>query len=254
MRRSLIPPPWERLHTGEAQEQAATERPAQPQRACILVVDDQATVRNPICTLLTLHGYGALAAESGEQALAFLASGQRVSLALLDIMMPNAQIEGIETARLLKEKYRVLCLMLTSLQEAAIRVSASLAGALGYLVKDIASDAAILETVERALTGEPIPNPLAGVKIDPVEALSIFQRKERVREAWASLTPQQQRVAQLAANGLTNKQIAEELIVEPSTINTHMQDVLARLGLLGRKALQDHYIYDAALERDTSMR
>jgi DNA-binding NarL/FixJ family response regulator len=142
--------------------------------------------------------------------------------------------------------------MLTSVQEAAIRISAALAGALGYLVKDSASDETILQTVEWALASKPIPNPLAGLTIDPIEAATIFQRKERVQQAWATLSPQQQRVGRLAAQGLTNKQIARELVVEPSPINTHMQDVLGRLGLLGRKALQEHAIYTAALERDVA--
>ena len=254
MRRSLMKPPWEQVMIPGAPDlqpaEATPFRSARTVHARILVVDDQATVRDPICRLLNLHGYNAIAAESGDHALAIAEAGPRISLALLDIIMPNGTIEGIEAARTLRQKHQVCCVMLTSVHEAAVRVAAALAGAIGYLVKDIAGDGTILETVELALDGKRIPNPLAGLNIDPVEAVSIFQRKARVQAAWATLTPQQRRVAQLAAKGLTNKEIAEELVVEPSTINTHMQAVLARLGLVGRKELQEHEIYTAALERD----
>jgi len=79
------------------------------------------------------------------------------------VLMPDAQVEGIEAARVLTHQYYIRCVMLTSAAEAATRVAAQLAGALGYLVKDVATgDAAILATVRAALVGEPIPDPLAG--------------------------------------------------------------------------------------------
>jgi len=142
--------------------------------------------------------------------------------------------------------------MLTTVQEAATRAAALFAGALGYLVKDVVTgDTAILAGVRAALAGEPIPDPLAGLAIDRTEALSIHQRRRFITDAYAQLTLRQREVAALAAQGLTNKEIAARLHIEVATVNSHMQEVLAKLGLVGRRELQTRIIYDSLLDRDT---
>lgn len=206
-----------------------------------------------MCDLLGRHGYTALAAESGEAAIAIARSERRIALALLDILMPEAQIEGIEAARILTHEHRIRCLILTTVPEASTRAAALFAGALGYLVKDVATgDAAILEGVRAALAGDPIPDPLAGLAIDATEAMSIHQRQRCIAAAYERLTARQREVADLAAQGMTNKEIARVLRVEVATFNTHMQEVLGRLGLVGRRELQTRVIYDSLLnlERD----
>ena len=201
--------------------------------------------------LLSRHGYAVIAAESGEAAIAAARSGQRIALALLDVLMPQAQIEGIEAARVLTHEYRIRCLMLTTVQEAGTRAAALFAGALGYLVKDVATgDAAILEGVRAALAGDPIPDPLAGLAIDETEAMSIHQRQRFISAAYARLTPRQREVADLASHGLTNKEIAAVLRVEVATVNSHMQEVLGKLGLVGRRELQTRVIYDSLLDQE----
>jgi DNA-binding NarL/FixJ family response regulator len=210
-----------------------------------------AIVRDRVSDLLSRHGYAVIAAESGEAAIGVARSGQRIALALLDVLMPQAQIEGIEAARILTHEYRIRCLMLTTVQEAGTRAAALFAGALGYLVKDIATgDAAILDGVRAALAGEPVPDPLAGLAIDTTDALSIHQRQRFIKAAYERLTPRQREVAELAAQGLTNKEIAGVLRVEVATVNSHMQEVLARLELLGRRELQTRTIYDSLLDQE----
>jgi DNA-binding NarL/FixJ family response regulator len=211
-----------------------------------------AIVRDRLCDLLGRHGYATMAVESGEAAIAVAGSGQYIALALLDILMPESQIEGIEAARVLTQDYDIRCLMLTTVQEAATRAAALFAGALGYLVKDVVTgDAAILAGVRAALAGEPISDPLAGLTIDRTEALSIHQRRRFITDAFAQLTLRQREVAALAAQGLTNKEIAARLHIEVATVNSHMQEVLAKLGLVGRRELQTRIIYDSLLDRGT---
>jgi DNA-binding NarL/FixJ family response regulator len=205
-----------------------------------------AIMRERVRDLLIRHGYPAIGVESGEAAIAVVQSGQHIALALLDILMPEAQIEGVEAARVLTGEYGVRCVMLTTVQEAGTRAAALFAGALGYLVKDTATgDEAILAGVRAALAGKPIPDPLAGLPLDRAEAFSIEQRRRFIDTAYGQLSPRQREVADLAARGLTNGEIAARLGVEVATINSHMQEVLGRLGLTGRRELQLRLIYDS---------
>lgn len=216
----------------------------------VLVVDDIVIVRERVGDLLARHGYAPILAASGEEAIARAQDGPRIALALLDVLMPEAQIEGIETARVLTHQYHIRCLMLTSVAEASTKVAAQLAGALGYLVKDVATgDAAILEAVRAALAGETIADPLAGMALGKSEALAARQRQAALDAAYAQLTVRQRATADLARQGLTNAEIADALGVEESTISSHMREVLARLGLAGRRELRTRVVYDSYLEQ-----
>jgi DNA-binding NarL/FixJ family response regulator len=218
-------------------------------RPHILIVDDVAMVRERVRDLLCRHGYVAIAAASGEEAINIARESGRIALALLDILMPDARIEGIEAARVLTGTYRVRCLMLTSKQEAASRAAAMLAGALGYLVKDnTTGDTAIVTAVRAALDGQPLPEPLSGGGLTPAEMVCIHQREVALNDAYARLTVRQREIADLAAEGLTNEQIALRLGIGESTVTSHVRAVLARLELAGRRELRPRVIYDSLLD------
>lgn len=210
----------------------------------LLVVDDQGMVRDWLHGILTAHGYQVIAVASGEAALAVVERGVHVSLALLAIRMPEAQIDGITAARALLH-HRIRCVLLASSTDIQSRVAASMVGVLGYLVKDTATAATILATVQAALRNDPLPDVLGDVP--PEQAHRARRRQERLQQQWASLTPAQRRVAALAAQGKTNVDIAHALGVAPSTIQSHMQEILARLCLTSRRSLQDDTIYLAGI-------
>jgi RNA polymerase sigma factor (sigma-70 family) len=216
----------------------------------ILVVDDMQIVRERISDLLTRHGYASIPVASGEEAISQAQAGSRIALAVLDVLMPEATVEGIEAARVLTHQYHIRCLMLTSVVEATTRVAAQLAGALGYLVKDVATgDAVLLRAVQAALAGETIPDPLTGLKLGKAEAVAARQRQAALETAYAQLTVRQRAVADLARQGLTNAEIADALGVEESTVSSHMREVLARLDLAGRRELRARLVYDSVLEQ-----
>lgn len=249
MARAIPRPPWER-----ADEIALPRMLNLPSRR-ILVVDDIVIVRERVSDLLASHGYTPIPVASGEDAISQAQQGPRIALALLDVLMPEAQVEGIETARILTHQYHVRCVMLTSVVEATTRVAAQLAGALGYLVKDVATgDAAILAAVRAALAGDAIPDPLAGLTLGKGEALAARQRQAALETAYAQLTVRQRAVADLARQGLTNAEIADALGVEESTVSSHMREVLARLGLVGRRELRARMVYDSLLEQQGTER
>jgi two-component system, NarL family, response regulator DevR len=242
-------PPWEQVE----ETTQPLLRMVSPRR--ILVVDDIVIVRERVSDLLARHGYIAIPVASGEEAIQQAQAGPRIALALLDVLMPEARIEGIEAARILTHQYHIRCVMLTSAVEATTRVAAQLAGALGYLVKDVVTgDAALLAVVRAALAGEPIPDPMAGLELGKAEALAARQRLAALECAYAHLTVRQRAVADLARQGLTNAEIADALGVEESTVSSHMREVLARLGLTGRRELRTRLVYDSLLEQQGAER
>src|SRR4051794_20406318 len=125
--RMLPRPPWEHTDTSRRDN---SMRLLWLKR--ILVVDDIVIVRERVGDLLARNGYVPIPVASGEEAIQKAQDGPRVALALLDILMPEAQVEGIEAARVLTHQYHIRCLMLTSVVEATTQVAAQLAGALGY--------------------------------------------------------------------------------------------------------------------------
>jgi RNA polymerase sigma factor (sigma-70 family) len=216
---------------------------------CVMIVDDAPLVRDRMAALCSAQGWDVRCADSGEAALALAAAHPPgfFALAVVDVLMPHAQVEGIEAARALTHRHRIPCLMLTTVQEAATRAAAALAGAVGYLVKDdVRGDADMIATIAAALRGEPLPDPLEG--LDAAQAIAAHQRRMALREAFARLTPQQRRVAQLMQQGMTNQEIARTLVVSVATVNSHVQEVLARLGLSSRRQLLPHLLYDSAAE------
>jgi len=246
MAAQMLPrPPWEHADTGRRENPAYSLS-----RKRILVVDDIVIVRERVGDLLARNGYVSIPAASGEEAIQKAQDGPRVALALLDVLMPEAQVEGIEAARILTHQHHIRCLMLTSVVEATTQVAAQLAGALGYLVKDVVTgDAALLAAVQAALAGDPIPDQMTGLKLSKAEALAARQRQVAIETAYAQLTVRQHAVADLARQGLTNAEIADALGVEESTVSSHMREVLARLGLAGRRELRARTVYDSLLEQ-----
>lgn len=213
----------------------------------VLIVDDVALVRDYLARLCREQDWAPYPVDSGEAALALVERlpPSTIAVAVVDILMPGATMEGIEAARVLTFQHRIPCLMLTTVQEAATRVAAALAGAVGYVVKDrVQGDAAIVATIRAVLHGQPVPDPLDGV--DNVEqALLAHHRRQALQHALARLTPQQQRVAHLMQQGYTNQEIARMLVVSPATVNTHVQEILARLGLRSRRDLAVRVLYDS---------
>ena len=194
-----------------------------------------------LSALLHPAGHNPITARSGEEALAIV---QRVPvhLALVDILMPGAAIEGVEAVRRLTSEHGVPCVMLTAVDDAAVRMACYLAGALGYLVKDSSlTDQTLLLAVEQGLRGVSATPPVT----DVAAAATAYQRHALIEERLQTLTTAQRRVVAGMREGLTNQEIAQRLGVSVSTVNTHVQEILARLGLSSRRDLRPHRIYDS---------
>lgn len=198
----------------------------------VLVADDEAIVRSGLRLILEGHEGIAVVAEATDGASAVdLARRHRPDVVLMDIRMPR--VDGLEATRRLASdpataQLRVLVLTTFDVDEYVFE--ALRAGARGFLLKEAPPEqlvAAIqLIAAEDAL--------LAPARTRRLIEDHIRPRPESAREELASLTPREVDVLKLVARGLSNAQIADQLIVGENTVRTHLAHILSKLGVTTR--------------------
>ena len=194
----------------------------------VLIVDDQQLLRRGLRMLLStqpqIEVWGE--ADSGEQALALLASGQP-DVVLSDARMPPG-MSGMELTRRISASYPDLpVLILTTFDDQDVVVKAMQAGACGFLLKDISPEQ-LAAAIMAASKGQ--------VTIDPRVTATALGR-EASSDPLAELTPMERRVAELVAQGMRNQEIAETLVLTVGTVKNHVSSLLRKLGHPDRTAL-----------------
>jgi DNA-binding NarL/FixJ family response regulator len=198
----------------------------------VMLADDQRVVREGLGTLLgLLDGIELVAtAADGEEALA-LAAQHAPDVVLMDLRMPR--LGGIEAIRRLAERgERPRAIALTTYADDASVLGALRAGARGYLTKDAGADEirAAVRAVDR---GEAALDP--SVQHHVVAALAgSGPGPSGPAELPDELTPREAEVLALIAEGLTNTEIAERLVVSAATVKTHVNHIFAKAGVRDR--------------------
>jgi DNA-binding NarL/FixJ family response regulator len=198
----------------------------------VLICDDQPLVRAGFRTILgskrDMEVVGE--AENGAEALA-LAERRRPDVILMDIRMPV--LDGVEATRRLVAAgtaARILVLTTFDLDEyvhAAIR-----AGASGFLLKDV-TPAKLLEAIRIVADGDALLAPSVTRRLLERFATTL-PAGEASGDALAELTSRETEVLRLLAGGMSNAEIASELVVSEATVKTHISSVLRKLGLRDR--------------------
>ncbi len=195
----------------------------------ILIVDDHEVVRNGIRSYLEtnsdFHVVGE--ASSGEEAIQ-LVSEFIPDVVLMDLIMPG--MDGIETTRRVKQiSPRTQVVVLTSYHEDAHIFPALKAGAISYVLKDMKMEK-LVEALHRAVQGE--------VTLHPRVAARVLQniRGDNAEDPQliTELTERELDVLKLIANGLSNTQIAEKLVISENTVKGHVSNILSKLHLADR--------------------
>lgn len=192
----------------------------------VALVDDQAIFRTGIKMVLesqpdiTVVGE----AETGLQAVSDY-SGWDADVILMDVRMP--ELDGIQaTVQILAgrdcEKPRIVMLTTFDLDDAVAR--ALRAGASGYLLKD-AQPEMLLASIRAAASGAPIISANAAIELLKMEAKSQATQVSREAEFSEILTEREYAIFKLAAQGLSNQEIAKHEFVTESTVKTHISRI-----------------------------
>jgi DNA-binding NarL/FixJ family response regulator len=202
----------------------------------VLLADDQRLVRESLATLLgLLDGIDLVAtASNGEEAVALVAE-HRPEVVLMDLRMPR--MDGIEATRRLRELHPdIRVIALTTYADDESVLGALRAGARGYLTKD-ASAGDIQSAILTVAAGEAALDP--AVQHHVVAALADpAAGHERTPSGESALpdelTPREAEVLKLIAQGLTNNEIAEHLVVSPTTVKSHINHLFTKAGIRDR--------------------
>ncbi len=194
----------------------------------VFVLDDHELVRTGLRTLLEDEDDMEVIGEAGT-----VADGVRLirqlepDVAILDVRLPDGS--GIEVCREIQSSTPfVRCLMLTSHSDDDALFSSIMAGASGYVLKEVGSGD-LLGDIRRVSKGASL--------LDPALTQELLDRLRRDQEAESRLTvltPQERRVLELIAQGQSNRQIAQELFLAEATVKNYVSSLLSKLGMRRR--------------------
>jgi len=198
----------------------------------LLLVDDHVLFREGIGALLETEDDMQVVggASRGEEALR-LAVDLQPDVVLLDIAMPD--MDGVEICQRLKRSLpNTAVLMLSAFENEEAVTAALTAGASGYVVKTI-DHQRLVEGIRAIARGEMLLSPTVAAKV--VQQLArTRQEKEREADALQALTPREREVFRLVAQGCTNAEIAERLVLSEKTVKTHVRNISNKLNLSGK--------------------
>ena len=194
----------------------------------VFLLDDHEVVRRGVKDLLQLEEDITVVGEASTVAEALVrAPLVEVDVAVLDVQLPDGS--GVEVCRDLRsQRPGLACLMLTSFSDAEAMEQSILAGASGYLLKQIrGSD--IVAAVRKVAAGATLLDPaLTG------QAVERLRRPPKTDDRMARLTPQEHRLLVLLTEGYTNRQIADEMCLAEKTIKNYVSILLAKMGMSRR--------------------
>lgn len=189
------------------------------------LLDDHEIVRRGVRDLLEATGEIEVVGEASTAAQALERVGPCApDVAVLDVQLPDGS--GIEVCReLVSADPDLGCLMLTSFSDDEALLDAVVAGASGYVLKQVrGSD--IVESVRRVARGDTLLEPSLVER-----ARDRLRRGAEVDERLRDLTPQERRILGLLAQGRTNRQIAEEMFLAEKTVKNYVSNLLSKMGM-----------------------
>ena len=193
----------------------------------LLLVDDHEIVRRGLRELLEVEDDLRVAAEAGTVADAIDVDFDTIDVAVLDVRLPDGS--GVDLCRMIREKRPDLaCLMLTSFADNDALNASVLAGARGYVLKNVRGDE-LVKAIRRVADGEML---LTNDQIERARERLRRQITEDIR--LESLSAQERRILELLSEGLSNREIAEVMFLAEKTVKNYVSNLLAKLGFQRR--------------------
>jgi DNA-binding NarL/FixJ family response regulator len=194
----------------------------------VFLLDDHEVVRRGVRELLEAEDDLEVVGEAGtvEQALARIPP-TRPDVAVLDVRLPDGS--GVEVCREVRSaRPDLACLMLTSFSDDEALFESILAGAAGYVLKEVRGGE-LVSSIRRVAAGETLLDPAVTTRV-----LERLRRGPEEDERLKGLTEQERRILALLADGLTNRQIAEQMVLAEKTVKNYVSNLLAKLGMSRR--------------------
>jgi DNA-binding NarL/FixJ family response regulator len=193
----------------------------------VFLLDDHELVRRGVRELVEAEADIEVVGEAGtaEEAIGRIPA-TTPHVAILDLRLPDG--DGIEVCREVRSKHpEIACILLTSFSDDEAVYAAIMAGAAGYLLKQIrGSD--LVAGIRQVASGQSLLDPAVTARV--LERL----RKKDDDDELASLTDQERRILDLIAEGLTNRQIGEQMFLAEKTVKNYVSNVLSKLGMSRR--------------------
>jgi two-component system, NarL family, response regulator DevR len=190
----------------------------------VFLLDDHEIVRRGLRELLETAGLEVVGeASTAEEALRRVPAVSP-DVAVLDVRLPDG--DGVEVCRELRNRDPELpCLMLTSFSDDEALFDAIMAGASGYVLKQIRGDD-LVDAITRVAAGESLLDPTATTRL-----LERLRRGGPDDEKISQLTDQERRILELLAEGLTNRQIADRMYLAEKTVKNYVSNLLTKMGM-----------------------
>lgn len=201
----------------------------------LLIVDDHQVVRLGLKSLLQLHPHMEVVGEAATGLEALEAAGRLLpDIVLMDMRLPDRN--GIEVCREIRERHLdIKIIILTAFSDEESIFNAILAGASGYVLKQADTDS-LLRDIEMVAHGDSLLDPgITGKVFERIKVLTQQAGNENhEHDRWACLTNQEMRILSVIAQGKTNREIAEELLIGEKTVRNHVSHILTKLHLQNR--------------------
>jgi two-component system, NarL family, response regulator NreC len=193
----------------------------------IFLVDDHQVVREGLRALINAQtSYMVVGESSGDENVIKQIEQLKPDIVLLDLMMPG--VSGLTLAKQITEQYnRTKVIILSMHANEGYVVQAIRNGASGYIVKD-AGMAEVIKAIQWVMDGKqyfsaPFSEEMLQTYIDRTQSTPL--------DSYDTLTKREQEVMRLAAEGRTNGEIAQQLVISPRTVETHRANIMHKLGL-----------------------
>jgi DNA-binding NarL/FixJ family response regulator len=191
----------------------------------VFLLDDHEVVRRGLKDLLEADGDIVIVGESGlAQEAARRIPALRPDVAVLDGRLPDGS--GIDVCREVRSAHpEIAALILTSYDDDEALFSAIMAGAAGYVLKQIRGND-LVDAVRRVAAGQSLLDPAVTARV-----LDRLRAGPEEDKALAPLTDQERRILELIGEGLTNRQIAERMFLAEKTVKNYVSSLLGKLGM-----------------------
>ena len=200
-------------------------QPAGTSKINVFLLDDHEIVRRGVKELLEAEPDITVVGEAGSAASALARiPALKPDVAVLDVRLPDG--DGVSVCREIRSRMpEVACLMLTSFSDDEALFDAIMAGAAGYVLKQIRGTD-LVGAVRTVASGESMLDPEAATKV-----MARMRDQANRKDPLAGLTPQERKILELIGEGLTNRQIGERMYLAEKTVKNYVSGLFAKLGM-----------------------